>query len=246
MSAAGKLAGRVAVITGGSTGIGLEAAKLFIAEGAFVYVTGRHPSKLDAAVAVLGAAARGVQGDIASAPDRARLFQAIESDGRRIDILFANAGVGEATVIGSISEEQFDHIVGVNLKGTLFTLQDALPLLNDGASVIFTGSIAGIKGFPELVVYSATKAALRSLTRTCAAGLRDRQIRVNLLSPGTTDTAIIAAMPPEYKQALAEAALARRLADPIEIARVALFLATDDSSYVNGSELFADGGAAQV
>jgi NAD(P)-dependent dehydrogenase (short-subunit alcohol dehydrogenase family) len=161
-------------------------------------------------------------------------------------VLFANAGVGDFGPIGSITETQFDHIVGVNLKGTLFTLQDALPLFNDGGSIILTGSIAGVKGFPELVVYSATKAALRSIVRTSAAGLKARKIRVNLLTPGTTDTPIIAPMPEEVRSGFANLAPAGRLAHPIEIAHAALFLASDEASFVNGTELFADGGAAQV
>ena len=244
--ATGKLAGRVGIVTGGSTGIGLEAARLFIAEGAFVYLTGRRQAELDAAVSELGNMACAVQGDVASAADRQRLFETVAADGRRVDILFANAGVGEATPIGAIEEDQFDRIVNVNFKGTLFTLQGALPLLSDGASVILTGSIAASKGYADLVVYSATKAALRSLARTSAEGLKDRRIRVNLLTPGTTDTAIIASMPEEFKRALADGAPAGRLAHPAEIARAALFLATDDSSFVNGAELFADGGAAQI
>ena len=241
-----KLEGRVAVVTGGSSGIGLEAAKLFVAEGALVYITGRRQVELDKAVTEIGKSARGVQGDVASEADRKRLFETVRADDRRIDVLFANAGVGDFGPIGTITEEHFDHIVGVNLKGTLFIVQDALPLLNDGGSIILTGSIAGVKGFSDLVVYSATKAALRSLARTCAAGLKERKIRVNLLTPGTTDTPIIAPMPEEVRNGFAALAPAGRLAQPIEIARAALFLATDDAAFVNGSELFADGGAAQV
>ena len=161
-------------------------------------------------------------------------------------MLFANAGVGDVAPIGLITEAHFDHIVGVNLKGTLFTVQEALPLFRDGGSIILTGSIAGVKGFGELVVYSATKAALRSLARTCTTGLKDRKIRVNLLSPGTTDTPIIAPMPDDMKAGFANLAPAGRLAHPAEIATVALFLASDASSFVTGVEVFADGGAAQV
>ncbi len=246
MSVPGKLHGRVAVITGGSSGIGFEAAKLFVAEGAFVYVTGRRQAQLDTAVAAIGDACCGVQGDIANPNDRERLFGRVAVDNRRIDVLFANAGVGDFGPMGKITDEHFEHIVSVNLKGTLFTMQDALPLLNDGASVILTGSIAGVKGFPELVVYSATKAALRSVVRTSAAGLRDRKIRVNLLTPGTTDTPIIAPMPEQVKSGFARLAPLGRLAHPREIAGAALFLAGDDASFVTGVELFADGGAAQV
>lgn len=241
-----KLEGKVAVITGGSSGIGLEAAKLFVREGAVVYITGRRQAELDQAVAEIGPSARGVQGDIASVADRDRLYETVRADKRRIDVLFANAGVGDFGPIGSITEAQFDHIVGVNLKGTLFTLQDALPLFNDGGSIILTGSIAGVKGFPELLVYSATKAALRSIARTCAAGLKERKIRVNLLTPSTTDTPIIAPMPEEVRNGFANLAPAGRLAHPVEIANAALFLASDDASFVNGTELFVDGGAAQV
>jgi NAD(P)-dependent dehydrogenase (short-subunit alcohol dehydrogenase family) len=246
VSGSRKLEGRVAIITGGSSGIGLEAAKLFVREGAFVYITGRRQEALDQAVAEIGASARGVQGDIANEADRKRLFDIVAADNRRIDVLFANAGVGDFGPIGSITDEHFEHIVGVNLKGTLFTLQDALPLLNDGASVILTGSIAGVKGFPELVVYSATKAALRSIVRTSAAGLRRQKIRVNLLTPGTTDTPIIAPMPEEIRSGFANLSPLGRMAHPQEIASVALFLASDDASFVTGAEIFADGGAAQL
>jgi NAD(P)-dependent dehydrogenase (short-subunit alcohol dehydrogenase family) len=246
VSEPGKLQGRVAVITGGSSGIGFEAAKLFVREGAFVYITGRRQAELDRAVAQIGKSVRAVQGDIANAADRQRLYDTVKTDGRRIDVLFANAGAGDFGPIGSITDAHFDQIVGVNLKGTLFTVQDALPLLNDGASIILTGSTAGVKGFPELVVYSATKAALRSIVRTLAASFRDRKIRVNLLTPGTTDTPIIAPMPEAFRSRLANLAPLGRLAHPAEIAGAALFLASSDASFVTGTELFADGGAAQV
>jgi NAD(P)-dependent dehydrogenase (short-subunit alcohol dehydrogenase family) len=246
VSEAGKLKGRVAVITGGSSGIGFEAAKLFVGEGAFVYITGRRQAELASAVAQIGRSVRAVQGDIANAADRQRLYDTVKADGRTIDVLFANAGVGDFGPIGSITDDHFDRIVGVNFKGTLFTVQDALPLLNDGASIILTGSIAGVKGFPELVVYSATKAALRSIVRTLAASFRDRKIRVNLLTPGTTDTPIIAPMPEAVRSGLVQLAPLGRLAHPAEIASAALFLASDDASFVTGTELFADGGAAQV
>jgi NAD(P)-dependent dehydrogenase (short-subunit alcohol dehydrogenase family) len=242
----GLLEGKVAVITGGSSGIGFEAAKLYVQHGAFVYITGRRQAELDQAADALGPSAKGVQGDIAVAADRQRLYDTVKADQRRIDVLFANAGVGDFGPIGTIAEEHFDHIVNVNLKGTLFTVQDALPLFNDGGSIILTGSIAGVKGFAELVVYSATKAALRSLVRTCAAGLKDRKIRVNLLTPGTTDTPIIAPMPEEIRTGFANMAPAGRLAHPKEIANAALFLASSEASFVNGTELFVDGGAAQV
>jgi NAD(P)-dependent dehydrogenase (short-subunit alcohol dehydrogenase family) len=246
VSQPGKLLGRVAVITGGTSGIGFEAAKLFVREGAFVYITGRRQAELDGAVAQIGKSVQGVQGDIANAVDRQRLYDTVKADGRTIDVLFANAGVGDFGPIGSITDAHFDQIAGVNFKGTLFTVQDALPLLNDGASVILTGSIAGVKGFPELVVYSATKAALRSIVRTLAASFRDRRIRVNLLTPGTTDAPIIAPMPEVFRSGLANLAPLGRLAQPAEIAGAALFLASDDASFVTGTELFADGGAAQV
>ncbi|CAN5263921.1 SDR family oxidoreductase [soil metagenome] len=242
----GEMAGRTAIITGGSKGIGFETAKLMIAAGATVYITGRREADLTAAGVALGANAIPVRSDVGLAADRAALLDMVKSAGQSIDILFCNAGVGEVGAIGAITEQAFDHIVNVNLKGTLFLLQDALPLLKDGASVIFTGSTAGSKGFADLVVYSATKAALRSLTRTCAAGLRARRIRVNLLSPGTTDTEIISALPDEFKAQLAEMALAGRLAHPGEIATMAYFLASDAASYVNGTEIFVDGGAAQT
>jgi NAD(P)-dependent dehydrogenase (short-subunit alcohol dehydrogenase family) len=240
------LQGKVAVITGGSSGIGLEAAKLFVEEGAFVFITGRRQSELDRATSEIGRSVRAVQGDIASAADRRRLYEIVEAEAGHIDVLFANAGVGDVAPIGFITEAHFDHIVGVNLKGTLFTVQEALPFFREGGSIILTGSIAGVKGFGELVVYSATKAALRSLARTCTAGLKDRKIRVNLLSPGTTDTPIIAPMPDDMKAGFVKLAPAGRLAHPAEIATVALFLASHASSFVTGVEIFADGGAAQV
>ncbi|KAA1007804.1 SDR family oxidoreductase [Paraburkholderia panacisoli] len=240
------LQGKVAVVTGGSTGIGLEAAKLFVDEGAFVFITGRRQSELDRAMSEIGHHVRAVQGDISNAADRRRLYEIVAAEAGCIDVLFANAGVGDVGPIGTITEAHFDHIVGVNFKGTLFTVQEALPLFRDGGSIILTGSIAGAKGFGDLVVYSATKAALRSLARTCTAGLKDRKIRVNLLSPGTTDTPIIAPMSDDMKAGFASLAPAGRLAHAAEIATVALFLASDASSFVTGTEIFADGGAAQV
>jgi NAD(P)-dependent dehydrogenase (short-subunit alcohol dehydrogenase family) len=237
---------KVAVVTGGSTGIGLATAQLLIAEGALVYITGRRQAELDAAVASLGPMAFGVQGDIALRADRATLIARLEADRRRVDFLFANAGVGEFGLIGEISEAHFDHIVGVNLKGTFFTIQDLLPLLRDHATIVVTGSTSTCTGIAELAIYSASKAALRSLVRTAAPVLGKRQIRINLLSPGTTDTPLVAPMPSGMLEGIASAAPLGRIADPFEIGRVALFLGSSDSSYITGVELFADGGAAQT
>jgi NAD(P)-dependent dehydrogenase (short-subunit alcohol dehydrogenase family) len=241
-----KLEGKVAVITGGSSGIGLATAKRFVAEGAFVFITGRRQQELDEAVREIGANARGVQGDVANLADLDRLYEAVQAEKGRVDVVCANAGVGELIPIGAITEEHFDKIFGVNVRGTLFTVQKALPLMPDGGSIVLIGSIAGSKGMPSFSVYSASKAALRSFARTWAADLKDRQIRVNVLSPGPIDTPILAPMPKEVVAHLVAGVPLGRIGQPDEIAKAALFLASDDGSFVNGVELAVDGGTAQV
>src|ERR1700723_4194109 len=183
MSESKKLRGKVAIITGGTTGIGLAAAKLFVKEGAYVFITGRRQKELDAAVKAIGSNVTGVQGDVAKLSDLDRLYEAVKAKGR-LDIVFANAGVAEFSPLGAITEEHFDKLFGINVKGTLFTVQKALPLLNDGGSIILTGSVAGVKGTPAFGVYGATKAALRSFVRTWTSDLKDRHIRSNVVSPG--------------------------------------------------------------
>lgn len=241
-----KLVGKVAVVTGGSTGIGFAAAKLMIDEGALVYITGRRRAELEEAARKLGANATIVVGDIAVTADRAALVTRITEDGRRVDILFANAGTAAITPLGSIAEDDFDQVVGVNLKGTVFTIQDLLPLLGKGASIVVTGSTASAKGYPDLSIYGATKAALRSFVRSSAALLSGQDIRINMVSPGTTDTPFVAPLGREVLDAFAKQAPMQRIADPVEIARAVLFLATSDSSYITGVELFVDGGTTQV
>src|SRR3984893_183973 len=183
----GKLQGKVAVITGGSTGIGFAAADLFVKEGADVFITGRRRKELDQAVKAIGNGVIGVQGDVANLSDLDRLYETVKTAGRRIDIVFANAGLGEFLPLGKITEEHFDKLFNVNVKGTLFTVQKALPLLNDGASIILTGSVASVKGTPAFWVYGATKAAIRNFVRGWTVELKERRIRSNVLSPGPTD-----------------------------------------------------------
>jgi NAD(P)-dependent dehydrogenase (short-subunit alcohol dehydrogenase family) len=248
-----RLAGKVAVVTGGTTGIGLASAKRFAAEGARVFITGRRQVELDKAVAAIGGNASGVRADSAKMADLNRLYSQVKADAGRIDILFANAGGGSNLPLGSITEEQYDDTFGRNVKGVLFTVQKALPLLVDGASVILTGSTASIVAMPAFSVYGASKAALRSLARHWTLDLKERRIRVNVLSPGPTKTPGLldlagddrAAQQGMLDQMASELPLGR-VADPEEIASAALFLASDDSSFVTGVELFVDGGQAQV
>jgi len=240
-----KLQGKVAVITGGSSGIGLAAAKLFVAEGAYVFITGRRQKELDAAVKAIGSNVTGVQGDVAKLSDLDRLYEIIGKKSR-LDIVFANAGLGEFAPLGSITEELFDRLFNTNVKGTLFTVQKALPLLNDGGSIILTGSIASIKGTPAFWVYGATKAAIRNFVRAWTLELKDRRIRSNVLSPGPTVTPLVDQQPPDAIARIVSSIPMGRMADPDEIAKAALFLASDDSSFVTGIELFVDGGRAQV
>jgi NAD(P)-dependent dehydrogenase (short-subunit alcohol dehydrogenase family) len=248
-----KLTGKIAVITGGSSGIGLATAEQFVAEGAYVYITGRRRKELDAAVAQIGRNVTGVQGDVANLEDIDRLYAQIAQEKGRIDILFANAGIAsQNALMGQITELQFDLTFGINVRGLLFSVQKALPLMPDGASIIMNGSAASIKALPTQTVYSATKAAVRSFARTWTSELRERKIRVNTVSPGYTDTPIFETMgwPKEQVDAIVASILplipVGRFGRPQEIAKTVLFLASDDSSYITGVELFVDGGAAQV
>jgi NAD(P)-dependent dehydrogenase (short-subunit alcohol dehydrogenase family) len=241
-----KLQDKVAVITGGTSGMGLATAKRFVAEGAHVYLMGRRRAELDAAIAEIGRNVTGIQGDIAKLQDLDRLYETVKSDQGRLDIVFANAGVGEVVPFGSVTQEHFDRIFNINVRGTLFTVQKALPLLSQGASIILTGSIATVKGLPGFSVYSASKAAIRSLVRTWTMELKDRKIRANMISPGTIDTPILAGLPREAIDNIVASIPMGRMGTSDEIAAAALFLASDDSSFVTGIELFVDGGTAQV
>jgi NAD(P)-dependent dehydrogenase (short-subunit alcohol dehydrogenase family) len=241
----GKLQGKVAVITGGTTGIGFATAKLFVAEGAYVFITGRRPKELNEAVKAIGANVTGVQGDISKLGDLDRLYETVKAKGR-IDIVFANAGIGGFVPLGSVTEEFYNNIFNTNVKGTLFTVQKALPLLNDGASIILNGSVASVKGTPGFWVYGASKAALRNFVRAWAVELKDRHIRSNVLSPGPTDTPIIVEQPAEAIARIVSTIPMGRMGEPEEIAKAALFLASDDSSFITGIELFVDGGRAQI
>ncbi|QSQ19653.1 SDR family oxidoreductase [Pyxidicoccus parkwayensis] len=248
-----KLEGKVAVITGATSGIGLATARRFVAEGAHVYITGRRQAELDAAVAALGKSSTGVRADASSLADLDRLFARVREEKGRIDVLFANAGGGSMLPLGAITEEQFDDTFGRNVKGVLFTVQKALPLLAEGASVILTGSTAGTEGTPAFSVYAATKAAVRSFARNWILDLKGRSIRINVLSPGATRTpGLVDLAGPDAAQQqglldmLASKIPMGRVGEADEIAKAAVFLASDDSSFVNGAELFADGGQAQV
>src|SRR6202166_2942940 len=240
-----RLRGKVAVITGGSTGIGLASAKLFVKEGAHVFITGRRQKELDEAVKAIGSSVTGVQGDVAKLADLDRLYETVKKRGR-IDIVFANAGYGEFASLGSITEEHFDKLFNVNVKGTLFTVQKALPLLNDGGSIILTGSVASVKGTPAFWVYGGTKAAIRNFVRGWTVELKDRRIRANVLSPGPTDTPLVSQQSPDVIARIVSTIPIGRIGQPEEIAKSALFLASDDSSFVAGIELFVDGGRGQI
>ena len=248
----GRLEGKVAVITGANSGIGLASAKRFASEGARVFMTGRRQSELDRAVAEVGHDARGVQGDVANLADLDRLYRVVREEAGRIDVLFANAGGGAFMPLSDITEEHYDRTFATNVKGTLFTVQKALPLLRDGASVILTGSTTGVTGGPSFSVYSASKAAIRNFARSWIQDLAPRRIRVNVLVPGATSTPGLHGLTHTEEQnrafvaAMEAASPLGRMGSPDEIANAALFLASDESSFVNGSELFADGGAAQI
>jgi len=240
-----KLENRVAVITGATSGMALATAKLFVEEGAYVFVTGRSQERLDKAAKEIGNVT-GVQGNAGNLADLDRLFEIVKKEKGRIDVLFASAGIGELNnPLGSITEKGFDDTFNVNVRGTLFTVQKALPLMKDGGSIILNSSIAGVKGFSGTTVYSASKAAVRSFARTWTAELKGR-IRVNVISPGTIDTAIFDGTPQEMRDSFVSIIPMGRIGKPREIATAALFLASDDSIFVTGIELFVDGGAAQV
>lgn len=244
----GKLDGKVAVITGGSSGMALSTAKLFVEEGAHVFITGRRQDALDEAVASIGRNVTGVQADSAKLDDLDRLFETVKREKGSIDVLFASAGAGgEAQKIGAITEKNFDALFNLNTRGTLFTVQKALPLFNDGGSVIMTGSIASVKGWPDYSVYAGSKAALRAFARAWLNELKVRQIRVNILSPGQIATPIQDQMFDEETKRQFESLIPRgKMGRPEEIATVALFLASNDSSYVNGVELAVDGGTSAI
>jgi NAD(P)-dependent dehydrogenase (short-subunit alcohol dehydrogenase family) len=242
----GKLEGKVAVITAATSGMALATAKLFVEEGAYVFITGRRQDKLDEAVKAIGRNVTGVQGDAANLADLDRLYETVKKEKGKIDVLFASAGQGEFAKIGEVTEEHFDKTFDLNVRGTLFTVQKALPLFTDGGSIFLNGSIASIKGYPAFGVYSASKAAVRSFARTWLVDLKERKIRVNILSPGTIDTPILDPLGPDAKEYFKTQIPHGELGRPEEIATVALFLASSDSSFVNGIELFVDGGTAQI
>ena len=248
----GKLNGKVAVVTGGNSGIGLATAKRFVDEGAYAFITGRRQKELDIAVKEIGKNVTAVQGDVSNLADLDRLFAQIKKERGKLDIVFANAGVAKYAPLGKITEELYDSIFDTNVKGLLFTMQKALPLLRDGGSIILNASIVGSKGLASNSVYSATKAAVRSFARTWTTDLKDRRIRVNAVSPGPIDT-------PGLRELLASSEVGKqrkemismgvplgRLGTPDEIAKAVVFLASDDASYITGIELFVDGGFAQV
>lgn len=249
----GQLTNKTALVTGGTSGIGLAAAKRFVAEGARVYLTGRRKPELDAAAEVLGDRAIAIQNDVSDLDDLDRLFQRIADDGNRLDILFANAGGGEANQpLDTLTPEAFDHTFGINVRGTVFTVQKALPLLNDGGSIVLTGSSAASRGVAGFGVYSATKATVRQFGRVWAAELAPRRLRVNTVVPGPTDTPGLRGLAedPDHAAALLDGMASGtpmgRTGDPAEIANAVLFLASDQSSFITGSELFVDGGEVQV
>jgi NAD(P)-dependent dehydrogenase (short-subunit alcohol dehydrogenase family) len=247
-----RLRDKVAVITGGSSGIGLATARRFVTEGARVFIIGRRQAELDRAVAQIGRGVTAVQGDVSSLDDLDRLYIQVTEQTGKIDVLFANAGVVETVPIGRITPQHFDHTFGVNTRGLLFTVQKALPLMRDGGSIIVTGSIAWMKAMPGYTTYSASKAAVRSFVRTWTLELKDRGIRVNSLSPGPVDTPIIEGQfetqvqADQFKAGFAAAIPLGRLGRPEELAAAALFLASNDSSFVTGIDLCVDGGIAQI
>jgi NAD(P)-dependent dehydrogenase (short-subunit alcohol dehydrogenase family) len=243
----GKLEGKVAVITGGSSGMALASAKRFVEEGAYVFITGRRQEALDEAVKLIGRNVTGVRGDAANLDDLDRLFDTVKREKGKIDVLYASAGTGEAVPLGEITEQHFDATFGLNTRGTLFTVQKALPLFNDGGSIFMTGSVASVKGFPGYGVYAASKAALRSFARTWLNELKGRNIRVNVLSPGPIATPMQDQVLTEEAKRMFESLIPRgKMGRPEEIAAVALFLASDDSSFVNGVELSVDGGFSAI
>jgi len=248
----GKLDGKIALVTGANSGIGLATAKRFVNEGAYVFITGRRDAELAAAAREIGKNVAAVQGDVSNLGDLDRLFARIKQDKGRLDVLFANAGTAKLAPLGTITEEFYESIFDVNVKGLLFTVQKALPLMPDGASIVLNASIVGSKGLPANSVYSATKAAVRSFARTWTTDLKGRQIRVNAVSPGSTDTPGLSELlgsseaGQQRMKMISSSVPLGRLGTPDEIAKAVVFLASDDSSYVTGVELFVDGGFAQV
>jgi NAD(P)-dependent dehydrogenase (short-subunit alcohol dehydrogenase family) len=248
----GKLEGKIALVTGGNSGIGLATAKQFVAEGAYVYITGRRQVELDAAVEAIGKNVTAVQSDVSNLADLDHLFATIKQEQGHLDIIFANAGGGQIAPLGAITEEHFDKTFNVNVKGLLFTVQKALPLLPEGASIILNASITSIKGTPAFSVYSATKAAVRSFARNWILDLRERKIRVNAISPGVVPTpgydhlGLNDQQLQEFVDSQAVTIPLGRVGTPDEIAKAVVFLASADSSFVNGIELFVDGGMAQI
>ncbi|OBB60480.1 dehydrogenase [Mycobacterium sp. 852013-51886_SCH5428379] len=243
----GKLEGKVAVITGATSGMALAGAELFVKEGAHVFISGRRKDALDEAVELIGRNVTGVQGDSADLDDLDRLFDTVRREKGAIDVLWASAGMGIQGRLGEITEEQFDATFGLNARGTLFTVQKALPLFNDGGSIFMTGSNASLKGYPEWSVYAASKALLRAYARVWVSELKDRKIRVNVLTPGQVATPIQEQLFDEEMKAQFESLIPRgKMGQPGELASAALFLASDDSSYVNGVELVVDGGTSAI
>jgi NAD(P)-dependent dehydrogenase (short-subunit alcohol dehydrogenase family) len=248
----GKLDGKIALVTGGNGGIGLATAKRFVAEGAFVFITGRREGELAAAVKEIGRNVTAVQGDVSNLDDLDRLFGQIKREKGKLDIVFANAGIAKYAPVGTITEELYDSIFNVNVKGLLFTVQKALPLMPDGAAIVLNASIVASKGLSANSIYSATKAAVRSFARTWTTDLKARRIRVNAVSPGTIDTPglndLLASSEAgqERIKMISNTVPLGRFGTPDEIAKAVVFLASDDSSYVTGTELFVDGGFAQV
>ncbi|WP_250469056.1 glucose 1-dehydrogenase [Caballeronia sp. GAFFF2] len=249
--AQGKLANKIALVTGGSSGIGLASAQELAAEGATVFITGRRQAELDAAVAAIGAGATGIRADVSKLDDLDRVFSEIRERAGRLDIVVANAGGGDMVPLSQIDEEHFDRIFGTNVKGLVFTVQKSLPLLVDGGSVVLMASTTGIQGTENFSVYSASKAAVRNFARSWILDLKDRGIRVNVVSPGPVRTPGLAGIVPEGQQEglyahLASSVPLARLGEPREIGRAVVFLASADASFVNGAELFVDGGMAQI
>lgn len=242
-----RLDGKTAVVTGGGSGIGLGAAERFVEEGAFVYIFGRRQEALDAALAQLGPNARAVRGSVTEPADLDRLYQTVKDERRGLDVVFANAGTGAFAPLGQITPEHYDQTFDVNVKGLIFTVQKALPLMSAGGSIILTGSSAGVMGTPQFSVYSATKAAIRNLARSWALDLQGSGIRVNVLSPGPTRTDLALEVLGEAEfEALGAATPVGRIGEPSEVGSVAAFLASSDSSFMTGGEVFVDGGLAQV
>ena len=246
-----KLSAKIALVTGGSSGIGLASAQELANQGATVYITGRRQEELDAAVALIGPAARGIRADASILSDLDGVFSTIASESGRLDVLFANAGGGDMMPLGAITEEHFDRIFGTNVRGVLFTVQKALPLLTQGASVILTGSTAAVKGTANFSVYSASKAAVRNLARSWALDLKDRGIRVNVVSPGPVRTPGLGGLvAQDQRQGLFDMLAADvplgRIGEPEEVGKTVAFLASDDASFINASEIYVDGGLAQI